>query len=327
MSSTNNSDSGGNTTPPDDVVTPQHREMYLDTIVAACEETNRTARPQRSEEERQKERLEANRRSAKVSRHRKKIVFEDLKRTVARLGDENAMLRRMNESLRQEMESLKGVFLGLHRTASTAPSADRVDFREPPPKRLKSTNAGAVAGFAISHNAEACVASTMSAGGNTGAPVPFPPSLPNIQPTVPTQPSMQQPFSSLTAEQLAFLVALQQQQQHFSCPTIGTEGASTPREAVDAGRPSVASSQEFNSVLGLPAAAPTPSTVASAPQVQMPTDGSGASPGAFVRASLQDQILLELLRRSQEAAAGYAQQSSGGQQPWNGSIQDKQKEG
>lgn len=92
---------------------PQHDQMYagVSNLFAACEATNAT-RPKRhrTEEEKKMERLSANRRSARESRNRKKLVFEELQRSVARLAEENASLRKENETTRAQMSALKRQF-------------------------------------------------------------------------------------------------------------------------------------------------------------------------------------------------------------------------
>ena len=60
-----------------------------------------------SDKEKRKERREANRVSARDSRNRKKTVFEELQRSVARLAEENAVLRKENDTLRVQMAGLK----------------------------------------------------------------------------------------------------------------------------------------------------------------------------------------------------------------------------
>lgn len=97
----------------DEEVAPQHEDMYagVSNLFAACEATNAT-RPKRhrTEEEKRQERLAANRRSARESRNRKKLVFEELQRSVARLAEENASLRKENETVRAQMSALKRQF-------------------------------------------------------------------------------------------------------------------------------------------------------------------------------------------------------------------------
>jgi len=94
-------------------VAPQHEVMYagVSNLFAACEATNAT-RPKRhrTEEEKRQERLSANRRSARESRNRKKLVFEELQRSVARLAEENASLRKENETIKGQMSALKRQF-------------------------------------------------------------------------------------------------------------------------------------------------------------------------------------------------------------------------
>ncbi|KAL3938328.1 MAG: hypothetical protein SGBAC_006743 [Bacillariaceae sp.] len=64
-----------------------------------------------SEEDKKAERRAANRRSAFQSRQRRKILIEDLQRTVAGLSKENTDLRKSNEDLRVQ---LKGILLENH---------------------------------------------------------------------------------------------------------------------------------------------------------------------------------------------------------------------
>jgi hypothetical protein len=59
-----------------------------------------------SEEEKKAERRAANRRSAFQSRQRRKILIEDLQRTVAGLSKGNTDLRKSNEDLRVQMKSI-----------------------------------------------------------------------------------------------------------------------------------------------------------------------------------------------------------------------------
>ena len=91
----------------------QHQEMYagVSNLFAACETINAT-RPnrRRTVEEKREERLSANRRSARDSRNRKKLVFEELQRSVARLAEENDVLRKENESIRDQMNYLMRQF-------------------------------------------------------------------------------------------------------------------------------------------------------------------------------------------------------------------------
>mmetsp|Transcript_4412 Transcript_4412/g.5820 ORF Transcript_4412/g.5820 Transcript_4412/m.5820 type:complete len:348 (+) Transcript_4412:144-1187(+) len=87
---------------------PQHKQIYGDSIFAACQAANATrTRRHKSDEEKRLERLAANRRSARESRNRKKVVFEELQRSVAKLADENGVLRTENQTLRKEMAELK----------------------------------------------------------------------------------------------------------------------------------------------------------------------------------------------------------------------------
>jgi hypothetical protein len=59
-----------------------------------------------SEEEKKAERRAANRRSAFQSRQRRKILIEDLQRTVAGLSKENTDLRKSNEDLRVQLKTI-----------------------------------------------------------------------------------------------------------------------------------------------------------------------------------------------------------------------------
>ncbi|CAJ1957362.1 unnamed protein product [Cylindrotheca closterium] len=59
-----------------------------------------------SEEEKKAERRAANRRSAFQSRQRRKILIEDLQRTVAGLSKENTDLRKSNEDLRVQLKAI-----------------------------------------------------------------------------------------------------------------------------------------------------------------------------------------------------------------------------
>jgi len=54
-----------------------------------------------------KERLAANRRSAAVSRQRRKILIEELQNSVSSLVKENASLRRDNDKLKEQLEQLR----------------------------------------------------------------------------------------------------------------------------------------------------------------------------------------------------------------------------
>lgn len=97
----------------ENVVASQHKEMYAGTIFAVCEEINATRKKRhRTEEEKREQRLEANRRSARESRNRKKDKFEALKRSCGHLSKENARLRGENEELREKIASLRANFGG-----------------------------------------------------------------------------------------------------------------------------------------------------------------------------------------------------------------------
>eukprot|EP00957_Ditylum_brightwellii_P022613 1705740-Ditylum_brightwellii.AAC.1 len=61
----------------------------------------------KSEEDLRKERLAANRRSAAVSRQRRKILIEELQNSVSSLVKENASLRRDNDKLKEQLEQLR----------------------------------------------------------------------------------------------------------------------------------------------------------------------------------------------------------------------------
>ena len=82
---------------------------YSDRLKEACDATN-AARPlkrHKTEVEKREERLSANRRSARESRNRKKMVLEELQRSVTRLAEENAALRKENRNAKAGMSELR----------------------------------------------------------------------------------------------------------------------------------------------------------------------------------------------------------------------------
>ena len=76
----------------------------MENIAAACDAVNAENRKQnRSEEERRAERRLANRRSAKMSRDRKKVESDELQQKAARLAEENQMLSNENKDLKRQI--------------------------------------------------------------------------------------------------------------------------------------------------------------------------------------------------------------------------------
>lgn len=91
----------------------QHKEMYAGTIFTVCEELNATRKKRhKTEEEKRVQRLEANRRSARESRNRKKDKFEALKQSCSHLAKENEQLQRENEELRENIAELREKYGG-----------------------------------------------------------------------------------------------------------------------------------------------------------------------------------------------------------------------
>ena len=79
-------------------------------LMSAIEATNATCIKSKRKRHRQEscaDKVEANRRSAKESRNRKKLIQEELQKSVARLAQENGELRIDNEAMRRENNSLK----------------------------------------------------------------------------------------------------------------------------------------------------------------------------------------------------------------------------
>lgn len=100
--------------------------MYAGTsnLMSAIEATNASkAKRKRSQQELDEEKVAANRRSAKESRNRKKLIFEELQKSVARLAQENSELRRENETMKVEMAALKAQMASAGLGIATNPAA------------------------------------------------------------------------------------------------------------------------------------------------------------------------------------------------------------
>mmetsp|Transcript_14061 Transcript_14061/g.30539 ORF Transcript_14061/g.30539 Transcript_14061/m.30539 type:complete len:287 (+) Transcript_14061:127-987(+) len=143
----------------------------------------------KSDQEKRQERREANRVSARDSRTRKKMVFEELQRSVARLAEENAMLRRENDTLRFQMAGLKRQ-LGMP-DDSVPPTGTGLS---PAPAVAMPTLLGTFPAPANGTEASANAAVAAPAAASTGAP------------------SGDQTQAFTYEQQLALLAAAQQQQ-------------------------------------------------------------------------------------------------------------------
>jgi len=106
------------------------RDRTTSTARSARERVNKKPkrRPVKSKEELKKDRLAANRRSAAVSRQRRKILIEELQSSVAALVKENASLVRENEQLREQVERLREE----NRYLASCSSDDESDDSESP---------------------------------------------------------------------------------------------------------------------------------------------------------------------------------------------------
>jgi hypothetical protein len=83
------------------------RSIYLGNIAAACQAVNADCKqPFRSEPARREERRLANRRSAKMSRDRKKMERDQLQEKATRLSQMNLALAQENEDLRKQVNIL-----------------------------------------------------------------------------------------------------------------------------------------------------------------------------------------------------------------------------
>lgn len=81
--------------------------VYLGNIAAACQAVNADCKhPFRSERERREERRIANRRSAKMSRDRKRMERDQLQDQATMLAQHNLALTRENEDLRKQVRQL-----------------------------------------------------------------------------------------------------------------------------------------------------------------------------------------------------------------------------
>ena len=106
-STTGSSTSGMNTTCTDmhDPLGLLQQSAYFAAAVAASEANTSSQRTtSMTDEERRQHRLESNRRSAKVSRHRRKILLDNLKVNVERLQEENSRIRIENQQLKEVLE-------------------------------------------------------------------------------------------------------------------------------------------------------------------------------------------------------------------------------
>lgn len=91
----------------DDDQDMETRGMYLGNIAAACDAVNAACKkPFRSEEEKREERRAANRRSAKMSRDRKKLEREQLQEKATQLAQVNLALTKENQELRKQISML-----------------------------------------------------------------------------------------------------------------------------------------------------------------------------------------------------------------------------
>uniref|UniRef100_A0A7S1UW76 BZIP domain-containing protein n=1 Tax=Grammatophora oceanica TaxID=210454 RepID=A0A7S1UW76_9STRA len=81
--------------------------MYLGNIAAACKMVNAACKkPYRSEEEKREDRRAANRRSAKMSRDRKKMEREQLQEKATKMAQLNLALTKENQELRKQITFL-----------------------------------------------------------------------------------------------------------------------------------------------------------------------------------------------------------------------------
>lgn len=81
--------------------------LYMGNIAAACDAANAaTQKPFRTDVEKQEERRAANRRSAKMSRDRKKMERDQLQEKATRLAQANLALTKENQELRQQIATL-----------------------------------------------------------------------------------------------------------------------------------------------------------------------------------------------------------------------------
>lgn len=91
----------------DSIIGSGEANVYLGNIAAACEAVNADCKhPFRSERERREERRIANRRSAKMSRDRKRMERDQLQDQATMLAQHNLALTRENEDLRKQVRQL-----------------------------------------------------------------------------------------------------------------------------------------------------------------------------------------------------------------------------
>lgn len=85
----------------------EKNSLTEETLIQAKEEARKRSREEISSEEKREERRAANRLSAFQSRQRRKIIIEDLQKTVALISKDNANLRKEKDDMRRELESTK----------------------------------------------------------------------------------------------------------------------------------------------------------------------------------------------------------------------------
>ena len=156
-------------------------------VVQACEAASACTPRARSEDEKRMERQSSNRRSAKESRTRKRLMFNELQRSVARLAEENRRLQQENDTLKVQMSDVR------RQLAALGTSDDGGTPQIPPMPMVLNP----VAAMMMQHQQQAQVAPgtpSMSAGGSGGGDQP--PQLP------------MDPLNQMTAQQQKMMMMM-----------------------------------------------------------------------------------------------------------------------